>query len=109
MATGNGQKRKIKAAFHSNGRLRLSVFKSNTNIYAQIIDDKTGSTLLAVSSMKFEEKITGTQKAAKVGKSLAEQALAKNVSQVWFDRGANKFTGRVKALADAARSSGLEF
>lgn len=89
-------------------RLRLSVFKSNSNIYAQIIDDTQGKTLVSSSSLKFD---IGSNKdaAAQVGKSLAELAKKNNISKVWFDRGRYVYKGRVKALADSARENGLEF
>ena len=99
------KKRKQKG---SADRLRLSVFKSNTNIYAQIIDDQKGQTVLSQSSMKITVG-TGVAVAEEVGRSLAEKAVSAGVKSVWFDRGKYKFTGRVKALAEAARKGGLEF
>lgn len=105
----SGRRRKIKSSASLNGRLRLSVFKSNINIYAQIIDDASGKTLVSASSIKMDKSQNGIALATVVGKELAEKAKAANTSRVWFDRGSNKFTGRVKALADAARQSGLEF
>ncbi|NBV82581.1 50S ribosomal protein L18 [bacterium] len=109
MSTAKGRKRKVRAAYQNNGRLRLSVYKSNTNIYAQIIDDTKGHTLVASSSIKLEASGTQTQRAQKVGALLAEKAAAASVKNVWFDRGKYKFTGRIKALAEAARAGGLEF
>jgi len=97
-----------------HGRPRLSVFRSEQNIHAQVIDDSKGHTLAAASSLdkglKAELK-TGANKdaAAAVGKLLAERALAAGVKQVVFDRGAYLYHGRVKALADAAREGGLDF
>lgn len=98
----------------SNGRLRLSVFRSSQHIYAQIIDDVQGVTIAAASSIEKDLKgklKTGADiEAAKViGKLVAERALAKGVSTVVFDRGGYLFHGRVKALADAAREGGLAF
>lgn len=101
--------RKSKAAVVKNGRLRLSVFKSNTNIYAQIVDDGIGKTVVSSSSLKLIGDMSLTDKARLVGSDLADKALKSQVKSVWFDRGAYKFTGRVKALADAARSNGLDF
>ena len=89
-------------------RPRLSVFKSSSNIHAQIIDDLSGKTLLAASSLKI--KNGGNVAAAKdVGKKIAELAKTKKVSKVIFDRGTSRYHGRVKALADAAREGGLLF
>ncbi len=94
----------------SNGRPRLSVFRSDKNIYAQVIDDLNGVTLAAASSLEGEKK-RGSDKAsaALVGKLVAERALEKGVTDVVFDRGGYIFHGRVKALADAAREAGLNF
>ena len=96
------------------GRPRLSVFRSGKNIYAQVIDDTEGRTLAAASSLdkSLREALkTGADKAAAtaVGKLLAERALVAGVKQVIFDRGSYIYHGRVKALADAARESGLDF
>lgn len=98
----------------SRGRLRLSVFRSGRHIYAQVIDDTKGATLAAASSLEKDLRSslkTGADKAAatEVGKLLAERARAAGVEDVVFDRGAYKFHGRVKALADAAREGGLKF
>jgi large subunit ribosomal protein L18 len=95
-------------------RPRLSVFRSLSNIYGQIIDDTTGRTLVAASSLDKEIRgsIQGMRKtdvAARIGTALAEKARSAGISKVVFDRGRFKFHGRVKALADAARSGGLEF
>ena len=95
-------------------RPRLSVFRSSTNIYCQIIDDEAGRTLAAASSRDaaLRDEIKGLKKtdaAAKVGTRLADRAKEAGVTRVVFDRGRYKFHGRVKALADAARSAGLEF
>src|SRR5215218_89264 len=93
----------------ANGRPRLSVFRSSKNIYAQIIDDAQGVTLVAASSLEGEGKQKGTDKdaAARVGKLVAERAKEKGVTDVVFDRGGYIYHGRVKALADAAREAGL--
>ena len=95
-------------------RPRLSVYRSLTEIYAQVIDDEAGRTLLSASSVDHElrMKMDGLKKveqARLVGKALAERAKALGIQQVVFDRGGFRYMGRVKALADAARESGLEF
>lgn len=93
-------------------RPRLSVFRSGKHIYAQIIDDGHGSTVVSVSDTalpKQEERRTKTETAAAVGVLLAARAVKENIRQVMFDRGAYKFHGRIKALADAARKGGLQF
>jgi large subunit ribosomal protein L18 len=96
------------------GRLRLSVFRSSKNIYAQVIDDQKGTTVVAASSLdkalKTELK-TGSDAAAaaRVGKLIAERALQAGITEVVFDRGGYIYHGRVKALADAAREGGLSF
>ena len=95
------------------GRPRLSVFRSNRYIYAQIVDDRQGRTLVAASSLEKdlrEGAATGNRQAAEaVGARLAERAVAAGVTDVVFDRSGYKYHGRVKALADAAREGGLSF
>lgn len=91
---------------------RLSIFRSNTGIYAQIIDDDKKTTLVSASSLDKDLKLTNGSniEAAKVvGKAIAEKAKKKNITEVVFDRGGYLYHGRVKALADAARENGLEF
>jgi large subunit ribosomal protein L18 len=95
-------------------RPRLSVFRSSKHIYAQVIDDVTGVTLVAASTagkaVAADIKYGGNVKAAEVvGAKLAEAAKAKGVTRVCFDRGHYKYHGRVKALADAVRKGGIEF
>jgi len=92
-------------------RPRLSVFRSSKHIYAQIIDDKRGFTLVAASSLDEALKSKGSNKeaAGAVGKLLAERALKAGLKEVVFDRGGYLYHGRVKALADAAREGGLSF
>ena len=92
-------------------RPRLNVFRSGTNIYAQVIDDVAGVTLVAASSLEkdFEGKGSNIEAAGKVGKMVAERALAKGIKTVVFDRGGYVYHGRVKALAEGAREGGLEF
>ena len=97
----------------ANGRPRLSVHRSGNNIYAQVIDDATGTTLAAASSLDKELrgtlKANNTAAAEAVGKLVGERAVKAGVKDVVFDRGGYLFHGRVKALADAAREGGLEF
>ncbi len=92
-------------------RPRLNVFRSNANIYAQIIDDVNGVTLVAANTLEKEfEGATGNCEAAKkVGAALAERAKAKGIEKVVFDRGGYVYHGRVAALAEGAREAGLEF
>lgn len=91
-------------------RPRLSVYVSNQHVYAQIINDEIGHTLVSASSLEFRnEKLSGIEKARKVGELIAERALEKGIKKVVFDRGGFKYTGRVKTLAESARSKGLEF
>jgi large subunit ribosomal protein L18 len=89
-------------------RPRFSVFRSNKFIYAQLIDDIRGMTLVEASDVKL---VTGskTQRAKQVGSQIAKKALVKNITQVVFDRNGFKYTGRVKLVADEARVSGLKF
>jgi large subunit ribosomal protein L18 len=98
----------------AHGRPRLSVFRSNRHMYAQIIDDQQGRTLVAASTV--ETAIAGPggfggniDAAEKVGKLIAERAVGQGITQVVFDRGAFRYHGRVAALADAARGAGLDF
>jgi large subunit ribosomal protein L18 len=105
-------RRALKA--RAGARPRLSVFRSDKNIYAQIIDDTTGRTLAAASTVEKDVrsgagKGATAEAAAAIGKLIAERGLAANVSEVVFDRGAYLYHGRVKALADAAREGGLKF
>ena len=93
-------------------RPRLAVFRSLTNIYAQVIDDSSGRTLASASSLEKEirgGKSTKSATAAVVGRLLAERAKAAGVGQVVFDRAGFRYHGRIRALADAAREAGLEF
>jgi large subunit ribosomal protein L18 len=90
-------------------RPRLSVFRSNKNIYAQLIDDVEGVTLASASSMDDSANKTKTEQAEEVGKKLAEAAAKKNIKNVVFDRSGYLYHGRVAALAESARKNGLEF
>jgi large subunit ribosomal protein L18 len=90
---------------------RLAVFRSNKEIYAQIINDTTGTTLMAASSKQKDIKAKGTKTeiAAIVGKAIAEKAVKAGIEKIAFDRGGYLYHGRVKALAEAAREAGLKF
>ena len=91
-------------------RPRLNVYRSLSHIYAQVVDDQKGETLVSASSLALKLKSGGNVAAAKeIGKAVAEKAVAKGIKQVVFDRGGYLYHGRVKALADAAREAGLEF
>jgi large subunit ribosomal protein L18 len=91
-------------------RPRLNVYRSLNHIYAQVIDDASGTTLVSASSVESKLKTGGNVAAAKdIGKLVAEKAQEKGIKKVVFDRGGYLYHGRVKALADAAREAGLEF
>ena len=95
-------------------RPRLAVFRSNNHMYAQIIDDSIGNTLVSASTLQKEvkaelEKTNDVDAAAYLGKVIAERALEKGIKEVVFDRGGFIYQGKVKALAEAAREAGLEF
>ena len=101
-----------KIATSCTGRPRLSIFRSGKHIYAQVIDDGQAVTVASASTNEKdgkESKSWNVDAASSVGKKIAERTLAKGVKQVMFDRGGYIYHGRVKALADAARASGLEF
>ncbi len=89
-------------------RPRLSVFRSNKYIYAQIIDDETGKTLAQASDIKME-KGTKTERAKEVGRTIGAACLKDNIKKVVFDRNGFKYTGRIKLVADEARAAGLQF
>ncbi len=99
----------------NESRPRLSVFRSNNHIYAQVIDDSAQKTLCSASTLDKELKETSEKLSSNcnsssiVGELLAKRALKKGIKQVIFDRGGNLYHGRVKALADAAREAGLQF
>ncbi len=90
-------------------RPRMTVFRSNKQIYVQLIDDLAGRTLVAASSKGLDQKATKCEIAALVGTAIAAKALEAGISEVVFDRNGYLFHGRVKSLADAARSAGLKF
>ena len=116
--SGEARKRRherIRRTLHGTSeRPRLNVFRSLQHIYAQVIDDELGHTLVAASTLdpmlRDELKgLTKSEQASRIGKRVAEIATAKGLKQVVFDRGGYPYHGRVKALADAARKGGLEF
>lgn len=103
-----------KNVFGTTQRPRLSVFRSNKHIYAQLIDDTTGETLTTTSSLDQEyrqqnKKGSNSQAAAAIGAALAKRAMSLNIKKVVFDRNGYIYHGRIKALADAARQAGLIF
>ena len=107
-------KRVRKSVSGTSERPRLSVFRSLRHLYAQVIDDSIGQTLVCASTVDGEvvaqvEGMTKVQQAGVVGKVLALRSLSEGITRVVFDRGGYKYHGRVKALADAAREGGLEF
>ncbi|MCE9549024.1 50S ribosomal protein L18 [Candidatus Nomurabacteria bacterium] len=102
-------KAKIRARIQgTKERPRLSVFRSNKFIYAQVIDDATGKTLAQASDVKTK-KGTKTERAQEVGKMIAEVCLKEKINKVVFDRNGFKYTGRIKLVADEARKGGLQF
>jgi len=103
-----------KSVIGTSERPRLNVFRSITEIYAQVIDDQSGHTLVAASSIdgELQKKMKGlnkTEQAKLVGQAVAERANSKGITTVVFDRGGFRYMGRVKALADGARENGLQF
>lgn len=110
------RKRSIKSKIRGTASVpRLSVFKSLTNIFVQVIDDTNSKTLVSASTIDSDIKsqiksdMNKTQMSELVGKAIAERALAQDIKKVRFDRNGNIYTGRVKALADSAREGGLQF
>lgn len=107
------QKRIRKNISGTQVKPRMAVFRSNKNIFVQVIDDVNGKTLAAASSLVKEiaenKEINKKEQAALVGKAVAEKALAAGIKEVVFDRGGYLYHGRVKSLADAARENGLKF
>ena len=113
MVTKQERRNKIKTRIRGKvsgtaERPRMTVFRSNKQIYVQLVDDSEGKTLVSASSKGMEEG-TKTELAAKVGQAIAEKALAAGITEVVFDRNGYLFHGRVKSLADGARNAGLKF
>jgi len=88
---------------------RLTVYRSNSQIYVQVVDDLVGKTLVAASSLGLKEKVTKKEQASKVGELIAKLAIEKGISQVVFDRNGYLYHGRVKEVAEGARKGGLKF
>lgn len=114
MITKRERRFKIKARVRrkisgTTSRPRLTVFRSNKQIYAQLVDDVEGKTLVACDSTKITEKMTKKEIAAKVGEALGEKAIQAGIETVVFDRNGYLYHGRVKELADGARKAGLKF
>lgn len=114
MITKNERRIKIKTrvrgkVYGSPERPRLSVYRSNKQIYAQVIDDISGTTLASASSLKIEDKLPKKEIAAKVGEMIAQNAKEAGIETVAFDRNGYLYHGRIKELADAARKGGLKF
>ncbi len=114
MTTKELRRLKIKRSIRSklegtSERPRLTVFRSNKQIYVQVIDDATGRTIASASSLKLDDKTTKKEQAAKVGEVIAKNTLEAGVQTVIFDRNGYLYHGRVKELADAARKGGLKF
>ena len=110
------QERRIRIKYRIRNKIagtaacpRMSVFRSNKQIYVQLIDDLTGKTLAAASSLGLTEKMTKMEKAAKVGELIAKNAQEAGITTVVFDRNGYLYHGRVKEVADAARKGGLKF
>lgn len=97
--------------FGTKDKPRLSVFKSNKYIFAQIINDEVGETIVGISEKELtvKEKANKTQRARELGVAIAKKAIAKKIKSVTFDRGSYLYHGRIKALAEGAREGGLKF
>lgn len=116
MAVKTKEARRQRIKWHIRSRVtgtterpRLTVFRSNKSIYAQIVDDSTGTTLAAASSQKLEDKASKIEQSTLVGKAIAAKALEKGITEVVFDRSGYLYHGRVKQLAEGAREGGLKF
>lgn len=114
MTTKESRRQKIKLGIRSKvsgtpEKPRMTVFRSNKQIYVQVIDDKAGKTLVSASSLKMDEKVTKKEQAAKVGEMVSKLAMEAGITTVVFDRNGYLYHGRVKEVADAARKGGLKF
>ena len=115
MAQNNNRRVRIKAhirkkVFGTAERPRLTVFRSNTNIYVQGVDDLTGKTLFSANSLQLKEKAANkSEQAEKVGELVAQKAQAAGISEIVFDRNGYLYHGRVQQLAEGARTGGLKF
>ncbi|MCQ2199195.1 MAG: 50S ribosomal protein L18 [Paludibacteraceae bacterium] len=114
MTDKNLRRIKIKKSIRSKvsgtaSRPRMTVFRSNKQIYVQVVDDQKGATIVSASSLKLADKVTKKEQAAKVGEVIAKKAIEAGISEVVFDRNGYLYHGRIKELADAARNGGLKF
>ena len=116
MAVKNKAQRRQRIKYHIRARVsgtpqrpRLAVFRSNKSIYAQLVDDTTGTTLASVASSKVDATGTKTEVSTQVGRTIAAKALEKGITEVVFDRSGYLYHGRVKSLAEGAREGGLKF
>jgi len=114
MTTKESRRQKIKLGIRSKvsgtpEKPRMTVFRSNKQIYVQVIDDKAGKTLVSASSLKMEEKVAKKEQARKVGEMISKLAIEAGITTVVFDRNGYLYHGRVKEVADAARKGGLKF
>ena len=114
MTEKNLRRIKIKKSIRSkvsgtSSKPRMTVFRSNKQIYVQVINDETGTTLASASSLKMTEKCAKKEQAAKVGEAIAKKAIEAGISEVVFDRNGYLYHGRIKELADAARNGCLKF
>lgn len=104
------KKIKIRAKISGTAEVpRLNVFKSNRGEYVQLIDDVRGETIVGIASKKVEVKGAKVEKSMALGKAVAKVAMEKGIKRIVFDRGGNKYHGRVKAVAEGARETGIEF
>lgn len=104
------RKKRIRAKiFGTLERPRLSIFRTNRHIYAQIINDEKGETLIAANSLQLKEKLTNKEKVIKVADILAKKALEKGIKKIVFDRNGFSYKGRIKLLAEELRKRGLDF
>ncbi|MBN1331303.1 50S ribosomal protein L18 [Candidatus Dojkabacteria bacterium] len=100
---------RVRAGLKKQRKNRLLVFRSNRYISAQVIDDATGNTIVGTTDSVIDKKLNKTERAVKVGETIAKLAVKKGIEEVVFDRNFYKYHGRIKALAEAARQNGLKF
>jgi large subunit ribosomal protein L18 len=111
MKKKEARKNRVRSKIKNSDKPRLSVYRSNAHIYAQVIDDANGKTLVGASEkeLALKEKKSKTEVSKELGSLIAKKALGKKIKEVVFDRGSYKYHGRVKALAEGAREGGLKF
>lgn len=100
---------RTRKGLRETGKIRLSVFRSNKYLYAQIIDDSKGITLVSANEKELGNEVVASQRAEELGKLIAKKSLEKKIKEVVFDRGAYKFHGKVKSFAEGSRKEGLIF